>query len=163
MMFRCVQTQCWVRHSPARARRPVLWQDGVITDLGSLGGVAGNARAINSHGQVVGQSTLVSGDVHGFIWEGGEMTDLGTLGGNFSVGDGINNHGQVVGGSKVATGEEHAFVWYRGLMTDLNAVISADAGWIVTEATSINSSGEIVGFGIINGQTHAILLAPNEE
>ena len=90
----------------------------------------------------------------------------GTFGGapigTFSLANGINNRGQIVGRSIAANGEDHAFVWFGDLMTDLNSVIPGGSGWTLIEATSINSSGQIVGFGTINRQTHAFVLMPNE-
>lgn len=43
-------------------------------------------------------------------------------------------------------------------MTDLNSLLPAGSGWVLGQATAINDLGQIVGFGSINGQTHAFLL-----
>ena len=43
-------------------------------------------------------------------------------------------------------------------MTDLNTLIPANSGWVLNEARGINdTSSAIVGWGQINGQTHAFL------
>ena len=44
-------------------------------------------------------------------------------------------------------------------MTDLNDLLPADSGWLVlTQANSINDSGQIVGTGITaDGFTHAFV------
>ena len=75
-----------------------------ITELGTLGGDSTNAVAINSKGQVVGDSETKPktgeklGERHAFIWEAGVgMRDLGTLGGAECHAVGINNKGQVIG------------------------------------------------------------------
>jgi probable HAF family extracellular repeat protein len=45
-------------------------------------------------------------------------------------------------------------------MIDLNSLLPADSGWQLTEAKAINDSGQIVGYGIYNGQNpHAFLLS----
>src|SRR5262245_47336113 len=45
-------------------------------------------------------------------------------------------------------------------MQDLNEMIPADTGWILSYAADINDAGNIVGWGLINGHTHAFLLTP---
>ena len=60
--------------------------------------------------------------------------------------------------------QEHAFVYTHDTgMTDLNSLIDPSAGWELQYAFGINSSGEIVGNGLIGGQTHAFLLTPVPE
>ncbi len=47
----------------------VLWEDGQMTDLGTLSGREyGVASGINSRGQVVGYSTTALGEVHAVLW-----------------------------------------------------------------------------------------------
>lgn len=61
---------------------PWFWQDGTMTDLGTLGGERSSwAYAINAAGQVVGWSRTAEGAEHAFLWQDGTTTDLGTLGG----------------------------------------------------------------------------------
>ena len=172
---------------PPPPNRAFLWGNGTMTDLGTLGGSWVIAFGINERGQVVGGSFAADGGLHAFLSQDGVMTDLGTLGGTsnasqptlaascnlpthfgtlgttFSLANGINNRGQVVGRSIAVNGEDHAFLWYGGVMMDLNDSISDGTGWTLTEAASINDSGQIVGFGITSGQTHAFLLTPIED
>lgn len=42
----------------------------------------------------------------------------------------------------------------------LNGLIDSNSGWQLTEVADVNDQGQIVGMGIINGQTHAFLLTP---
>ena len=89
------------------------------------------------------------------------MIDLGTLGGRNSEARAIADFlSTVVGTSEVAGGGSHAFVYSAGVMTDLNALLPAGSGWILEDATSVNASGEIVGYGLHNGSRHAFRLTP---
>jgi probable HAF family extracellular repeat protein len=82
-----------------------------MTDIGTLGG-SSQAVAVNSIGQVIGNSSLISGETRGYSWTlGGRMVELGTLGGTASGALAENDSGQVVGWSLTATGEQHAALW----------------------------------------------------
>lgn len=86
--------------------RPVIWRNGTITDLGTLGGDTGIARAINNDGVVVGTSdALALPSSRAFIWTASKgMRDLNTLlinpdvlGGTFLTNaTDINDKGQIV-------------------------------------------------------------------
>ncbi|MET8042042.1 hypothetical protein ABZU25_14420 [Micromonospora sp. NPDC005215] len=77
--------------------RAFRWQNGTLTDLGTLGGDWSRATAINDRGDVVGQSTTTA-QWHPFLWHNGVMTDLTTRGvlETDSIED-INIRGQLVG------------------------------------------------------------------
>ena len=45
-----------------------------------------------------------------------------------------------------------------GGLRDLNDLIPPNSGWVLKEARDINNSGDIVGYGSINGVNHAFLL-----
>jgi probable HAF family extracellular repeat protein len=93
--------------------RAYLWENGITTNLGTLGGASSNARAINNRGQIVGRSQTASGEFHGFLWENGVMTDLETLGGTYCNASNINELGQILGGCSTDSGEWHAVLWTR--------------------------------------------------
>lgn len=147
------------------AQHAYLYNNGVATDLGTLGGANSVGAAINSLGQVAGSADYDptrSGATHAFLYGNGHMTDLGTLGGTSSQGLGINDHGQVVGFSYVskAFSPIEAFLYSNGQMISLQKLMAPTIGpnWSLTEATDINERGDITGWGSYNGELHAFVL-----
>ncbi|HTQ29597.1 MAG TPA: hypothetical protein VMI53_00155 [Opitutaceae bacterium] len=143
------------RHTITRA---FLWQNGVYTDIGTLGENYAVADAINDAGQIVGTSINNSGQADAFLWQDGVMTDLGTLPGGFSsAAFAINSQSQIAGESSTAGfGPEHAVVFRNGTVIDLGVL----AGFTTSAATGINDAGIIVGTGTNSGVQHAFLLTP---
>jgi len=149
-----------------------------MQDLGLLGGtvtypvVAGKnatAYAINTAGQIVGQSTyngaLYYYAYHAFLTTAaGPMTDLGTLGGNFSSASGINSSGQIVGNASTAgDAANDGFLYTGGTMYDLNSLIAPGSPWQIVNATAINDNGQIAATAWENGVKfvgHAVRLDP---
>ena len=105
----------------------VLWRNGVITDLGTLGGLNGSVSSPvkDDRGIIVGAAQTAEVDPlgefwgapyyctsincegwqnlqRGFEWRDGVMTELSTLGGNNSYAFGANNRGQIVGMAETA-------------------------------------------------------------
>ncbi len=98
-----------------------LWQNGAITNLGTLPGDLGAyASGINNQGQVVGTTFDSNFNFdHGFIWQDGVMTDLNTLfpaSSNLyaTMANEINERGQISGMATVLSGPDagniHAFL-----------------------------------------------------
>jgi probable HAF family extracellular repeat protein len=111
------------------AEHASLWRNGVVIDLGTLGGVNSNVDfpVKNDGGLIAGFAqtstqdplgeqfctfacTLSGGacegsnlSCRGFLWQNGVMTSLPTLGGNNSAATGVNNQGLVVGAAENST------------------------------------------------------------
>jgi probable HAF family extracellular repeat protein len=122
------------------------------------------ARDISDASEIVGFASIgTGGPNHAFLKDAeGPLQDLGTLGGDNSSAFAVNNAGQVVGESEIASGsaETHAFLYEDGKILDLNDLIPMDTGWELVGASDINKLGQIVGWGLVNGATHAFLLEP---
>jgi probable HAF family extracellular repeat protein len=121
------------------------------------------ANAINRAGTIVGLASVTpKGPGHAFLNQNGVFRNLGTLGGNSAGANGINDHGHIVGYSSLGTDPDqwHAFLWTGGVMKD----IGASSDFANTEATSINSHGEIVGdgTGVADGAYHALRFADGQ-
>src|SRR5439155_18612513 len=120
-----------------------LWQAGVMTDLGTLGGLNSVAYGINHLGQVVGSAETAAGETHAFLWDRERgMRDLGVLAGDGSAATGINDAGQVVGnattGDLLPSGDPvfHAVLWDAGgQIHDLGV---PPGGFVLSFATAIN-------------------------
>jgi len=122
---------------------PFLWQDGVMRDLGTLGGTFGLTNWMNGRGEVVGFSDLAGDKAsHPFLWNGHRLVDLGTLGGDNGVAYWVNDAGSVVGAADVSGSKnQHAFLWRNGVMRDLPPT----GGDPCAKALVINARGQVVG------------------
>jgi probable HAF family extracellular repeat protein len=118
-----------------------------------LGGTQTHAIAVNSSGQVAGNSrTSESGPYHAFRHDGGSngpIHDLGTLGGTDSFALDMNSAALIVGLSQMP-GDlvHHAFMYVGtpgsgGTMIDLGTLAG---GSFSSQASEINASGQIAGW-----------------
>jgi probable HAF family extracellular repeat protein len=144
--------------------RAFLWHNGVMHDLGTLGGSDAIASMVNNRGQVAGvsytgtnpstncfvvfNSVLVT---HPFVWDKQKgMIDLGTLGGTCAQPNAINSRGQIVGVSNLPGDSSfHGFVWNRGVLSDVGTL-----GGSLSSAVWLNDAGDVIGFATTPGDQY---------
>ncbi len=145
----------------------VLWRQGTVIDLGSLGGAYDNtAFSVNSKDEVTGRSDLPADLTHhGFLWQNGAMSDLGTLPGDKSSESvWINDPGLIVGHSCDASRNCRAVLWRNGTIFDLNDLIQPGSPLFLLDAFGLNARGQITGFALDQntGNIVAYLAVPTE-
>lgn len=94
-----------------------VWKNGILTNLGTLAGDCfSQAFAINSGGQVVGQSISCDGSVvRPVLWQGGQIIDLNVFvppGSDLQLTDPkiINDGGKIVLSGLLSNGDAHSVV-----------------------------------------------------
>jgi probable HAF family extracellular repeat protein len=128
---------------------PVLWQNGTVTTLGTLGGLqVTDLTGINNNGQIVGWGETSTGVTHGFLDSNGTVTDLGAF-----LPNGLNDNGVIIG-TELGGG---AFIYSGGTVQDLNNLIPANSGYQLNNADAINDNGQIDA----TTTGGAVLLTPN--
>ncbi len=143
----------------------VIWKNGTVTNLGTLGGPFALAVDINDRELVVGGSENTVPDPDNFggaltgfpsptqwratLWERGVARDLGTLGTGPDAFAGLtNSRNQITGLSytnsiinpETGIPTVHPFLWENGRMRDLGSLGGAFAA-----STGLNDSGQVVG------------------
>jgi len=156
----------------------VVWDNGKIRDLGTLGGTQSSAVDVNDLGQVVGGALNTTEDplsadfvygfdllgflgrtqVRAFVWRKGVMRDLGTLGGPDAFAIAINQFGQIAGQSYTSstpnstTGipTEDPFLWTNGKMIDLGTL-----GGTIGYSIWLNNRGQVTGISNLAGDVYS--------
>jgi probable HAF family extracellular repeat protein len=141
-------------HSDSKA---FIYDDGAITNLGTLGGRFSIPRGIDRSAGVVGYSELANGAIHAFVYDG-QLRDLGTLGTDlvtFSFGFGINRGGLAVGYSG-----QYGFPPTRAVLFDGSGPhdLGLMPGYSGARAWAINKHGDVVGQVEQSASTHAIVV-----
>lgn len=134
------------------------WENGVMTPLGTLGGSDSEATAINDAGFIVGVSHNAQGQLEAFIHDGSQMIGLGTHGFERSAIWNINNQNQMIGYLWNEDGPFHAIYMESGMMIMFSELVPPSTGWTYLEPHDINDHGQIVGWGMFDGQARGFVM-----
>jgi probable HAF family extracellular repeat protein len=123
-----------------------IYRNGLLTDLGTLGGWFSYGYGINNADQVVGIATALPGyasSYEAFLWTNGTMKAIG--GGqstNFTP-EAINDNGWITGTLRSAAGNgyDKAVLYINGQFITLGT----PQGFLGSEGVSINSIGIVAG------------------
>lgn len=139
-----------------------MYYNGTMTDLGSPLLDGSQFWTINNAGLIAAFAWNAT-EYRSFLFFNGTVIDLGSLTGYPQTYVwGMSETGQMVGSVTNAGGTlSHAFLYTGGQLHDLNDVLPAGQGWeYLTAAYAVNSSGQIAGYGRINGQYRGFLMTP---
>jgi RNA polymerase sigma factor (sigma-70 family) len=146
-----------------------VWENGVMTDLGTFGGSKCLASGINDAGQIVG-TILTNGERHAFLLQKGELSDLGIIDHFAKLGDEgdsvyytsrvtINDRSEVAGHLMDGNNNSRSFLLnndrtsYFGLIGDGN----------IFYAEAINNRGQVLGRATQRDRTMRSMLWQNGE
>jgi len=119
----------------------VMWDNGTVIPLGTLGGTLCHPYDINALQQIVGTSDQKNnGEYLAFIWQNGTMVPLPGLGGTFDGAHAISDQGIAVGFAAPGPFGRRAVKWVNGKVIPLSSL-----GGGLSSAQDINESGWIVG------------------
>jgi probable HAF family extracellular repeat protein len=139
--------------------RPFLWQNGVMTDLGSLSGIMEEdaaAAGINAFGDIVGTSVKQgTNGLRPVLWRHGRITELATLPGHIiTLPRDINDRGQIIGDTYDSTGRLFPYLQEGRRIT----LLDEPPNTVQAAVTGINRFGLICGLAdLADGTRHSLL------
>lgn len=154
-----------VGHSSLQSYNPIaaMWRNGQVEQLSSGPYRYGGAADVNNADSVAGFVDKGGNLSQAARWDNGQISLLDQLAGiNDSRAYAINDSGLVVG-SSFATSGSLATLWEGTQALALQDLLINGQGWSLWQAQDINASGQIVGWGMLNGQAQSFLLTPVPE
>lgn len=121
---------------------PFVWENGALGLLPTFEGGTGWgwAHNVNDAGQIVGHSSIESGEARACIWESGTLRELTGLGGRGTAYS-INESGFAAGNTHNADGNQRAVIWENGVPKELGTLYGQEH----SSASSINDNNQVVG------------------
>jgi probable HAF family extracellular repeat protein len=160
--------------------RAVIWRNGKIQDLGTLGGSSSFSQAVNDRGQATGLALngipdpysfyyqylyclpyqicpANATETRGFVWDEKEgMQDIGTLGGPDAFPSLINQHGQIAGFSYTdsTSNPTTGFPTLHPFLWEKGKGmkdLGSLGGTTTASVNGLNERGEVVGGALLPG------------
>jgi probable HAF family extracellular repeat protein len=132
-------------------RHAFIWQDGIMTDLGTIEGLlSSTAYDVNDHNVAIGVAVGGAGGIENtpVQWEKNQILELIIPAGLAGEAIAINNAGIIVGFTIDANSipsVDQAVIWKNGHMAELPTSTKS----YFSRAVGLNESGKIVGFEIV--------------
>ena len=157
----------------AVGERGVVWQNGVVTEMPTLGLSAAGTNlskivGVSNDGIVAGYTNKYDGTTNqglrGYTWHNGTFTELPTLGTD-SSGSGqafpwlihpVTN--VIIGAGDKYAGDDYIgtrpVTWHNGVITELPVLMTDANGYASGDTGDINTAGHVVGYTdhYVNGQ-----------
>ena len=129
---------------PDGSQRGFLFKDGVLTDVGTIGGSATVVTTVTEAGGAYGWVKGPDGQQHAFLFHNGSLFNLTPSGFRASNIRAVNRKGQAIGGAIDGGGKNFAFVVTPGAAGPVIDFIALLAGG-ASSAQDISDSGFVVG------------------